>query len=288
MKKRIPLALQAAAGLALGLGLCIYLVRQTALTGDDRRQLLENINIQALIGVVALTFLMLWTGARKWAFLDRALDHHAPHATGYYWRHFVWQSWLAQILPSTVALIAGRALATHGGGERNWKRGFKNAMVDQLGELFIVMAFMPGSLLQLWMDISFPAWLICGLGVAVLGGAAGVKIFPRLVFPEALMWSFLRILFMTLRLLLGAMAFNLALAPAHIAYALPFATLTVLVPLTPGNLGLAEWGWVFSLMLWGDAKGVAALYALSFRVLILIMQTLALPLAFMFPKSRAG
>ncbi len=278
--KRFRLTVQASVGMVFGLALCWVLVHQAGMTEAQARQLFENINWPALLGVMVITWLMLEAGARKWSYLDHAMDGQTPRPHAYYMRHFTWQSWLAQILPSTAAIIAGRALVTHVADEHNWKRGFKNALLDQLSELFVILAFIPATLWQLHSGASFGAWLSAGLIATLAAGFLGMKLLPRFFLRDALLWSFVRMALVTMRLILGAMAFTFAVQPLHIAFAMPLATLTALLPLTPGNLGLYEWGWTYALSLWHEPIAIAALYMLSYRVLILIAQTLMLPLIF--------
>lgn len=274
-------------GLAFGVLLCVLLVRHTELTAAAALQLAAGANWPALAGVLLVSWLMLEAGAHKWACLDQLLDGRAPHPHRYYLRHFTWQTWLGQLLPTVATLIAGRAAVTHGGGERNWRRGFRSAMIDQLGELAIVLACIPASLMLLHETAyGFPLWLGAGLALSFLLTLLGHRLLPHQVFPPVMLWSAARITLITLRLALGALAFGLPIPTLAVVYAMPLATLTALIPLTPGNLGFAEWGWTYALNLWGVDGATAALYALSYRVLILAAQTLLLPLALIRPPPR--
>lgn len=267
---------QSLVGMALGLALCTSLAGHVQLERAALHRLLDNLDLLALLGALLLSVVMLETGARKWAYLDTHFDGHAPKPHRYYLRHYLWQNWLAQILPGTVALILGRALVTHVGAEKNWKRGLRSGLIDQLSELFILLAFVPATLGQLWTQGSWPLWLAIGMGCLLVSGWLGHKIAPRYVLPMVLFWSFLRIAAITVRLIMGVKVFALAIPAAAVAYATPVATLTALLPLTPGNLGLAEWGWTYTLHLWGVPVAVGALYVLSFRILVFALQSLLL------------
>jgi hypothetical protein len=267
---------QSLIGLTLGLALCASLAGHVQLNADALTGLLAKVDPFAACGALLLSVVMLETGARKWSWLDRHFDGHAPKPHRYYLRHYLWQNWLAQILPGTVALILGRALVTHVAEEKNWKRGLRSGLIDQLSELFILLAFIPATLWQLWAQGSWESWLAFGMASLLAAGWLGHRLVPRYVLPVVLFWSFLRIGAITLRLILGAQVFALAIPAAVVAYATPVATLTALLPLTPGNLGLAEWGWTYTLQLWDVPAVTGALYVLSFRILVFALQSLLL------------
>lgn len=267
---------QSLIGLTLGLVLCYSLAGHVQLNAAALTGLLDHIDPLAVCGALLLSMVMLETGARKWAWLDRHFDGHAAKPHHYYLRHYLWQNWLAQILPGTVALILGRALVTHVGTEKNWKRGLRSGLIDQLSELFILLAFIPATLWQLWTQGSWATWLALGMACLLVSGWLGRRLAPRYVLPVVLFWSFLRIAAITLRLMIGVKVFALAIPVVVVAYATPVATLTALLPLTPGNLGLAEWGWTYTLHLWDVPVAVGALYVLSFRILVFALQSLLL------------
>lgn len=285
--RMIVIATQSLGGIGIGLALCWFLAAHLDLTAAKAATLLTNINWVAALGVLGTSWLMLETGARKWACLDRRRDHRQPQPHSYYQGHMAWQSWLAQILPSIATVIMGRALVTQIAAERDWRRGFKSALIDQLSELLIILAFIPASLWQLWQDIPFSLWLGTGLITTIVATQVGMKLWPNYALREVILWSGARVALITLRLVLGAATFGLPLVAAHIAYATPLATLAVLVPLTPGNLGLAEWSWTYALTLWHEDPATAALYALGFRALIFLAQTMLLPLALRRRSLRA-
>ncbi len=268
--------LQSLLGLSLGAVLCVALARHTRIDGAMLHDLLQRFDPLYAGLCLLLSMAMLETGVRKWAYLDVHFDGHTLRPHRYYLRHYIWQNWLAQILPGTVALILGRALVTHAGGEKNWKRGLRSGLIDQLSELFVLLAFLPGTFWQLYTQGSFAFWLGQGLLTLLAATLLGHKILPRVILPAVIGWSFLRIAAITLRLVFGALVFALPVGSAAIAYATPLATLTALLPLTPGNLGLAEWGWTYALQLWQVDLTAAALYLLSFRLLAFALQSLLL------------
>jgi len=275
MRKR-PIV-QSVLGLGIGLTLCWLLISKTAVTMADVTTLLAQFQLWPALIILLLTLALQECGARKWAYLDQQLDGKTKHPHRFYWRHGIWQSWLGQILPSPVALIAGRAVVTHAtDGNKNWRRGLRSGLLDQLGDLGAFMAFIPATLWQLITQGSWGAWLAEGLATYAVLGWLGCKILPRYIQPVLLGWSLARAVLLTVRLILGAAVFGLPIAAASIAFATPLATLTAILPLTPGNLGITEWGWNYTLGLWHIAPVTTLLYTMSFRFLILAVQTLLL------------
>lgn len=271
-------------GLGLGGFLCWMLMNHAHLTAPMVAALSDGFNPFMLVCVVVLTPLLMDAGTRKWAYLDEHFDGHAPQPYYFYLRHYIWQSWLAQILPSSVAMIAGRALVTHTTEARNWQRGLRSGFVDQLSELFAVVAFIPATLWQLQTGCGWLEWLVLGIVTLLVATWLGAKILPRYVLPVVMFWSWLRVTLITLRLIVGAQVFSLPIASSAIAYAMPLATLTVIIPITPGNLGVSEWGWAYALGLWQVDYTQAALYLISFRLLALAVQSVSL---FALPLLRA-
>jgi uncharacterized membrane protein YbhN (UPF0104 family) len=86
----------------------------------------------------------------------------------------------------------------------------------------------------------------------------------------------LRVLVTGVRLVVGVPALSLAISWTAVAMAGPLVALLAVIPLTPGNLGIAEWGWV-GVLSWAKENPLdAGLLAMGFRVLVLIAQTLLL------------
>lgn len=280
-KRRV---IQSLVGSGLGLALCWGLINQTSLDWQHLTELLEQLDGMALMGVVLISWLMIEAAARKWACLDHLRDGVVPQSHRFYLRHTIWQSWLAQLLPAPVAVIAGRALVTHQTDGQNWRRGLKNGLHDQLSELLVIVAFIPGTLWQLSAQIGWLPWLVCGCVVTALATWLGHRFWPRLIMPLVIGWSFTRIALMTLRLILGIAVFALPISYAAAAFATPLATLTALLPLTPGNIGVAEWGWAYALTLWHVAPATGALYAFSFRITVLAVQAVLLTALLFLPK----
>jgi len=273
-------------GLALGGGLCAALVVRLGLSTADGARLWDGVSWPSVLGVLALTHLLAWSGAHKWALWSRALycnrqagEETAP-PSGSCFRAMVVQSWAGQFVPPSLAIILGRGMADR--QQASFKRGVLSGTLDQAMEFLFLCAILPAGVGVLWFGWGADLFFLlatCGVCLAAL--------FVYLVayharrgwcafLPSLMLWSVLRVVLTVARLVLGAPALGLPIDLLAIAAASPVVALLALIPLTPGNLGLAEWGWVGVLSFAGTPAAQAGLLALGFRVLVLVAQTLLL------------
>ena len=272
--------------LALGLALCVWLFLHVEVGADDWRGVLASLSPMSCLGVFALSALLMLSGARKWAVLSLALHGESGQepAPGFFVRHYLWQNWIGQFVPPSLAIILGRGWAARAMPELMVRSGIWNGLLDQALEFALLLAFIPGSVLVLWCGGGLVAFLSgVALGVALL--ALLVRAIKRWM-PEEIHdalwpvfgWSFARAALTILRLVVGVQALGLFLSGLKVAAVAPLVSVLTLVPLTPGNLGVAEWGWQGALVYAGEGAVAAALYAVAFRLLIVLVQTLLLGL----------
>ena len=88
-------------------------------------------------------------------------------------------------------------------------------------------------------------------------------------------WSFARAALTVLRLVVGVQALGLFLSGLKVAAVAPLVSVLALIPLTPGNLGVAEWGWQGALVYAGEGAVAAALYAVDLAATATIVLALA-------------
>ena len=94
---------------------------------------------------------------------------------------------------------------------------------------------------------------------------------------KALYWlSAIRFTGMLIRTMVVAMAFGPSISMASVAIAMPLVLLSNLIAITPGGLGIAEWGWTALLVLQGHALGDAGAFAIINRVALVISLLLVL------------
>jgi len=282
--------------LSTGLALCVGLAVWQGVNVADGTALAASFSWFWASIVLLITAALMYCGERKWALL--AATWTAPEALhpapAFLRRHYLWQNWIAQFVPPSLAIIVGRGLASAqmpGGGMR---RGVLSGLFDQATDFALLCAFLPGAALVLFADANWTGFVGgCAVGVALMTGV-GLLIRPlcplpmREAFWPLLNWSLTRALLTLLRLLIGVYALGLFVPLLPVATLTPIVSFVALLPLTPGNLGLAEWGWVGGLAAMGTSAHVAALYALGFRLLVLVAQTILLGLneAYVFIQEK--
>ncbi len=294
MRKRWFSAL---AGMSVGLSLCAALVLRFDVQSHDWIRLFHNVSWPWVIAVVTLTVLLWWSGARKWALFSSALhgDSGKEPASGFFLRHFAWQNWLGQFVPPALAIVLGRCWASRRMPGVGVRAGAGSAIYDQAFEFVLLMGLLPAAYTVLSDHAVWFVWV----PMAVLGVwfAASAIFLCRCWLPQGIQehlgallgWSALRVVLTVVRIIAGAPALGFNIEPAHIVAASPVVAILALIPLTPGNLGLAEWGWSGVLIYAGTASLTAGLFALGFRLLIYGVQTAVLAaqeLMFFILKTR--
>ena len=275
-------------GLALGFALCVSLFQHVQLSGEDFAALAGSMTsalaLLSVFGVVVLSYLLMIAGARKWALLSHALHGEAGRepSRGFFLRHYLWQNWIGQFVPPSVAIIAGRGVAARAMPDVTARSGLWNGVLDQGLEFILLASLLGGSFMVFLNGGGWLALIGYGVaGVAAVFGAAwvGQRWLPaalRAVLWPVLGWSLARVLLTTLRLVIGVWAFSLSLSALSVVAATPVVGMLAVIPLTPANLGIAEWGWQGVLAFAGENSVQAALYPVGFRVLVLLAQTLLL------------
>jgi len=271
-------------GLALGLALCVALYAHLDVKSEDWGRLWRSLSWPWTAVVLGLTLLHWWSGARKWRLWALALHGEAGRepASGFFLRHIAWQNWYGQFLPPTLAIVLGRSWAARHMPGVNWRAGAGNGIYDQAMEFLLLSALLPAAWLILHDHVGIVIWGPVAVAcMAVMAGFIGLsrrwlpqRLGPFL--PSLLAWSALRVVVVIARLVAGAPALSLAIDWASIAATAPVVALLMIVPLTPGNLGIAEWGWVGVLAYGGTDPVQAGLMAVGFRVLMIAIQTVLL------------
>jgi uncharacterized membrane protein YbhN (UPF0104 family) len=80
----------------------------------------------------------------------------------------------------------------------------------------------------------------------------------------------LKFLNLVARNYLVVLAAGLPIGFSPTALAIPVLILASIIAITPGNLGISEWGWVGVLMVFGTSKLDAAEFAILRRVVVLV------------------
>lgn len=272
--------------LLLGFALCVGLVLWQGIGAAEMRLLRAGFSPLWSALVLLLTAALMFCGERKWAVLSAAWHggEGAEPAKGFFRRHYLWQTWMGQFVPPSLAIVLGRGWAARAMRGVGALSGVTNGLFDQATDFALLCAFLPAGALVLWAGAGWGGfiWGSCfGVALVALLGKQLFRWTPaslRESYWSIFGWSLARVALTLLRLLAGVYAFGFSLSLLAVSALTPVVGLLALLPLTPGNLGLAEWGWVGGLVFAGESAHDAALYALGFRVLVLVAQTILLGL----------
>lgn len=247
-------------------------------TLPDWKNLIAGLSWPWLWISLLLSGLHIVTGADKWRLW--ALAQHGKADQPYvYLRRFGWQVWIGQFVPLPVAVIAGRGISAARDKNLSWHSASLNGAWDQLFELLAMVCLIPvaaGALLRnedpmIWSGLiatSLICYALWFLGMRRWGARWLQHHLLRLM-----LYSQLRVLIMIARHLALTLAIALPVSLLMVAAAMPVLTLLSLIPFTPGNLGIAEWGWVGLLGWVGENPSTVALYVICVRILVYLMQT---------------
>lgn len=250
------------------------------------------------IGMIACSYLYIALGAWKWQAISRQWYGEAPSFTFHLNQMAQVMLW-GQFLPLPVATAIQRAAVMRIEQSKPVAQGLAHAAYDLGFDFVIVFALAPLTLLQLHFDFSWLCWTALGVGgfaflwLLLFFSEPLLRLLAKCVGPQTRAtleaWQHHGLMqphFMTfmlsigtarfavsiLRLCLGAAALGLELPWDAIAYTTPLATLPSLIPITPANLGVAEWSWAYLLSLWQVPVALGALFATGFRLLTLAVQ----------------
>lgn len=277
--------------MTLALGLCWLLAQQLLTQAPDWEALARGFSLPWLGVTFLLTIALLVTGAdkwRRWQALQHPGEPQEKHLT--YLRHFSWQIWAGQFLPMPLAIVAGRSLKSAQSKNLSWRAGALNGVWDLAFELLGMICLIPWALTLFLKLDGASSWALATGGfvfVLLLWGLGFSTWGPRWMkpaMPMLMSYSMLRVMLLIVRQLTMTMAIGLPISLSHVAAGMPILTLLALLPLTPGNLGVLEWGWVGLLAVVGEQPEMVALYALLSRMLLILMLALWLGILFMLKK----
>lgn len=300
--------------LILGIGLIVALFNLHSLDLTSLKTLKPSWPYIAAMFICSIIYVML--GGWKWQLISKQWHGEAP-GIGFHFSQSAQTMLLSQFLPLPVATALQRAAVLRIKHNIPVTRGIVHAVYDLGFEFMIALLLVPATLLQLYTSFSFTSWLASGIFALVAcifmawksrnillwlakmlsRKKASEKIgewlyawkkhgllAPRFIILMILI-STARFAVLTLRLCVGATAMGLIIPWDAITYTTPLATIPALIPITPANLGVAEWSWAYLLSLWEVPVAAGVLYATGFRILTLAVQAVIAAIAYPFGNN---
>ncbi|PWE18476.1 hypothetical protein DDZ18_02400 [Marinicauda salina] len=296
----------AAAGLAAAL--LAGLVAFSGLSIADFKRGFADAPLWPLGLVVAGTAVQTWAGAVKWRAVMRRLvpSGAAEPALGYFVFYTALTGVFSQAMTPYLAGAAVRGFATRRHQKTDFWRGATGSGFEQLFDAGLIVALAVPALIVLVaggglaaLGLALAAGAFAGriaLGVflvhplwrgglerwltasrlsplrafgRVLRGADEAGLFEKDIVARLYRWSLIRYVAIGLR----PLAVALMIAPASglpgVAAGFPLVQASQFAAITPGNLGVAEWGWTAVLAASGWDFETATVFALAVRVLSL-------------------
>lgn len=288
---------------ALALLLVTSLVVIADIDGETLRQVASSLSGWPTAAVIVLTAAQVYLSACKWSYVLRLSDQHVRRPLRFYLRHTAAGMLLGQVLPTQVGTAAMRAAALRASGEqRPLVTGTYTSLIEQSFDVLVPLALVPASLFTLHGAHGVETWLALGALSVLAGGvllvvlahltsrrasvprglrrltarptlAPLVDALGRLITRRALLtlWtlSALRFAIVLLRTALVAQALGFAHHLGPVVMVAPLVQCMALAAITPGALGIVEWGWAGLLSGWqhwpaGQVVGFALAMRASF------------------------
>jgi Lysylphosphatidylglycerol synthase TM region len=292
-------------GFTIAAGLIFLLADKSFTNPTLWQQVFIAPNGEIFLFIVILTMMHVGLGGLKWQLISHQWFGPADlKAYSYYAQQSGHAALLGQFLPQSLATLWLRALDMKKHEQKTYWQGGGHGLYDLGFDFLAAMIFVPASLFYLFkIGDAITSIVLTG---AVFMMAAGLFIAVRYIkidnMPtfsflkniidmirewqerglfnpifvfKMLLLSCLRFILLTARLIAGAAFLHLTIPSAMIAAATPLATLPMILPITPANIGTAEWAWVGVLALWHIPIAIAGFYALGFRLLAIGAQIIA-------------
>lgn len=284
--------------------------------------LLLNMQLLYLLPLFVTSIVHLYLTATKWRIVALRLGSKPPRDFPYF-RIVVMGALASIVFPTSVASLGIRGASLSHSNNYGYGKGFFSVLYDYVFDFGIYLVFfLPwlgvalgffgnNGLLVLSVPCLLLYFLLFGLlfrfvfplmgkvftiipKFKELGSLTRVEenresLFDLKTSLTLCLLSSVRFLVMVLRAWFVVLALNLDLDWSMVLFSMPVGQLSGIVALTPGGLGIVEWGWIGGLKLLGTATEVAGPLTLAHRILAaLSIMVLAIPVLIIWSNRRQG
>ncbi|MGR8919345.1 MAG: lysylphosphatidylglycerol synthase domain-containing protein [Gammaproteobacteria bacterium] len=295
----------AAAEIALAAGLVLTLTLLAGIDTETVKDVVPHFVGWPVFAIFFLVALQVYLSARKWAFVLSRVEAHMGRPMRFYFLHTATGVIVGQLVPVHLGAAAARSAALRlDGQERPFLTASMTSLFEQLFDFFLPLAMLPVAFAAMYGIGSPSLWsvatlaLAIALGIVVVSSAAAVTRSARLralvratlerlrvrrslgeLAPmvggegvRVLVWiSAARFLVVLLRHAVVATALAGAVSVWDVVFLAPVVQFLALVSVTPGAIGVVEWGWAGLLhAIAAVPLAEAALFALSLRVTFVV------------------
>ncbi|MCD4755246.1 MAG: flippase-like domain-containing protein [Deltaproteobacteria bacterium] len=311
-------AILAGGSFAIGIFLLIGLCSLYSIQIGDVEKILHEINLSFAVLIFASTFFHFWITGVKWRIVTQKITSISQTNTNF----FLYSSLtglLSQAIPLQFCVLFVRTLATRWHDNLSLKKGAASAVYDQFFDLLIPLLILGPGLLYIFNAVDKMIFVVITsilfLILLLFISFAGEQIIIRLLKFGALLpyvgthlkkkvqdlqinnregilapgtiaiiffLSLIRYINLLLRYYVVSLAIGADISFFQVTAAMPAIHLSIILPITPAGLGVAEWGWVGILSFMGTGLDDATSFALFARILVFISVVTVCTIAYLF------
>jgi uncharacterized membrane protein YbhN (UPF0104 family) len=283
----------------LAVSLLVLLAGFTDLDLAATKRLLFAVRPQAFAEIVLLMGFNSFLAGEKWRLVVLSFDRNGGSdiPRPLYFALSAIGVALGQVLPVQISTALCRWLGSRAYGGYAFGRGVGATMFEQLFDVLVAGLVALASLVAIATGSGAAGWLIGALlaitgGFALCGVAAALAVgmsrrvgnrlaqlvasagASRLLSPgitrRLFLLSVLRFAVLVLVAGASADAVSLDIPLWHLAAAFPFGIFATALALTPGGVGIGEWGLASALRAFGTPLQVGAQWAITCRILVIL------------------
>jgi Lysylphosphatidylglycerol synthase TM region len=286
------------------------LVTASDISGTDLRRIAGSFAGWTGLTVLILTSVQVYLSADKWAYVLRHHDTHVQQSRRFYFFHTATGMLLGQILPTQIGTAATRAIALKTqNDDKPLATGAYTSVYEQSFDIAVPLAMLPASVAALVLGWPPLAWLSASVASVVIATSLGGRVLELIshrsgslrygpvdfsVIAASLSAKIVRALAarsavryvaVLLRCAVVANACGCDIGAWVVVMIAPAIQCLAVLSITPGALGVVEWGWAGLLNLHADVPiAQAAMLALSLR-LTFLASLIALVLALRLTRA---
>lgn len=299
-----------------GLALLWLLLSGAGITWEAMVRAISDIAGWAIICIAVLVGGNLAFGALKWLLVMRAIGPQSQSQPSFLDAMLTTTigAILGQVMPAQLGIVLTRSLAGRVGIGPSASLNFCTTIYEQLFDVIVLFFAAVVGLVGIILHPNFAGWMILILVCSAACVAAGISLPTMILVATRLLrrispfghesrlasaliaanaaalqfsassltqltfLSFAKYLANPSRIIIVLSALGMSAFAFPAALVFPFVQTLSFLPITPGNLGIAEWTWSAVLVSVGATMSAAALFALTARVVNFMAQSIVLVL----------
>jgi glycosyltransferase 2 family protein len=301
--------LQIGISFSLSALLLILLGTATNVNLGEVVEIILDANPVFIVLVVLSTLLHFNLSALKWRVVTTQISPEIINSVSpmFYLFYTSLGALFGQFIPLHISTMITRGIGLRLHQKEHLKRGLVSSVYEQGFDVLIPLILAIASILKLLKIVDLGGWLVIAaisLGflwlvavtstVRMLNLLANVldriklqlkpinslrtlvhqiqdtELLDNRLMTKIFLLAVIRYANLTLRAMLVALAVTLDIDVQHVLFVMPLVQISMLIPLTPGNLGVVEWTWTGILTGLGSTVASATVFGLGHRLLILM------------------